>query len=117
MLQIHRVRGLYDRLEPDTKARASNVYESVLKSDRDDRLRAATTNTLAGCLKSHDDAFKQWRYNLAEARGFYPYPMICACVSLLTTVYPTRTFTVGSATSARIEVVGGGAKQTSQDDR
>ena len=114
-LKIHGLHKLYAKVGLEIQRRAAIVYEQMVGSDRDERLRTAATATLAGCLRNHDSSFKRWRYDVANAGRFYPFPMICACISMLTLVYPKQTFAVGSRTSPRIVVLDGRAMRKSPD--
>ena len=98
-LRTHDLHRLFCKLSSGTKTKTSNVYRTLMGKDRDSRLRVASIDTLAACLKNHDQSFKDWRYNIEEAGKFYPVPMSYASVALLTLVYPDKTFSVGSGTS------------------
>lgn len=98
-LRIHDLHRLFSKLSPTTKTKTSNVYRILIGADEDCRLRTASISTLTACLRNHDQSFKNWRYNIGQAGRFYPVPMAYASVSLLTFIYPERTFSVGSATS------------------
>ena len=111
-LKIHGLYKLYAKLGAKTHRQVSIVYESLVSSDRDEGLRVAAAATLKGCLRNHDNSFKRWRYDVGNAGRFYPFAMICACVSMSTLVYPTQNFSVGSLTSPRIEVLGGGGRMS-----
>ena len=106
-LMIHDLHKLFGKLSQPTKIKTSKVYRTLIGADADSRLRIASIDSLAACLKNHDRSFKNWRYNIGKAGKFYPIPMAYTCVSLLTFIYPSTSFSVGSATSTRSEVVGG----------
>lgn len=98
-LQTHDLHRLFSKLSPTTKTKTSNVYRILIRADEDCRLRIASISTLTACLRNHDQSFKDWRYNIGQAGTFYPVPMAYASISLLTFIYPEKTFSVGSATS------------------
>ena len=106
-LRIHNLHRLFRKLSPTTKTKTSNVYRILIGADKDSRLRISSIDTLTACLKNHDRSFKDWRYNIGQAGTFYPIPMFYASVSLLTFIYPDRTFSVGSATSPNFLVLDG----------
>ena len=106
-LRIHNLHRLFGKLSPTAKTKTSNVYRTLIDADKDSRLRTASIDSLTACLKNHDRSFKNWRYNIGQAGKFYPIPMTYACVSLLTFIYPHKSFSVGSASSTNSEVVGG----------
>lgn len=106
-LKIHNLHRLFCKLSPTTKKNTSNIYRILINADKDSRLRIASIDTLSACLKNHDRSFKDWRYNIEQAGTFYPVPMAYASVSLLTFIYPHKTFSVGSATSPDCLVLDG----------
>ena len=106
-LMIHSLHKLFGKLSPTARTKTSNVYRTLMDVDKDSRLRTASIDSLADCLKHHDRSFKNWRYNIGQAEKFYPVPMTYSCVSLLTFIYPSKSFSVGSASSTNSEVSGG----------
>ena len=111
--RTHDLSRLFGDLSHESRARATRVYKDLLAAEEDPRLHDAhAIRSLKVCLRNHDRSFQRWRYNLLQAGRFYVVPMAYACVALLTWLYPSNTFTTGSATSStllvregRIEVV------------
>ena len=104
----HDLSRLFKDLTHQTRTNAKRVYADIFGAERDPGLyEARSIQSLKACLRNHDRSFKRWRYNLLEAGRFYAVPMAYACVALLTWVYPSRTFTTGSATSSTLRVRGG----------
>ena len=106
-LWIHHLHKLFHKLSPETRNKASNVYQSLLKAERDIRVHIPPVNSLSACLKTHDDSFVEWRYSIGAATKFFPVPVAYACVSLLTLVYPDQKIVIGSSTSLETELAGG----------
>lgn len=106
-LRTHSVHKLYSNLSRATREKASKVYVSLIKAETDTRILGTATNSLSGCLKAHDRAFTNWRYNIVGAGRFYPIAMLYACVSLLTLLRPDQRFTVGSRSSPFSEILNG----------
>ena len=108
-LWTHDLHELFQKLSPETRNKASDVYQSLIKAERDLLVHTPPVNSLIACLKTHDDSFMEWRYNIGAATKFFPVLVSYACVSLLTFVYPAQTFVIGSSTSVEMEVMGGKA--------
>ena len=106
-LWTHNLYKLFRELPPETRVKASNIYQSIIKKENDIRAHAASVNNLIACLKTHDDSFMEWRYRIKMTTKFSPVLMSYACISLLTIIYPEVRFSVSSSTSSEMEVVGG----------
>ena len=106
-LQKHALYLLFTKLPSQTQSRVSSVYESFVRSEQDIRVRSTPISNLVSCLRTHDAAFINWRYNIGKAGSFYLAPMMYACVSLLTFVFPQERFVVGSGTLPDTVVMGG----------
>ena len=57
-LRIHNLHRLFGKLPLATKTKTSKVYRILMGADKDSRLRIASIDTLAACLKNHDRSFK-----------------------------------------------------------
>ena len=112
-LWTHDLYKLFIGLETKTRTKASNIYEAFVDAEGDVRVHKPPMDSLILCLKNHDDAFVNWRYNIGNAGKFYPVPMMYAAIALLTFVYPKKSFVLGCATSFETEVIGGKTKRVS----
>ena len=66
-LWTHDLYKLFIGLETKTRTKASNVYEAFVESEGDVRVHKPPMDSLILCLKNHDDAFVNWRYNIGNA--------------------------------------------------
>lgn len=82
--RIHNLHSLFCRLPQNFQARVVRVYEELVAAEKDKRVHVPPLNNLRTCLKHHDSAFKEWRYEIKDSSRFYPGPMIWVCASLLT---------------------------------
>ena len=102
----HNLHMLFSKLPPIARTKASSVYKSIIQMEQNSRVRNTPADSLESCLEAHDNAFYDWRYRTGYGK-FYPGPMMYACISLLTILFPNDEFTTGSGTSPAIKVKGG----------
>lgn len=105
--KIHNLHSLFSKLPQETQVKLNKVYEELLAAEQDQRALVPPLNALDTCLKHHDNAFKEWRYDIKDDSRFYPGPMMLACASLLTFLFPEKRLFVNSATSKVSEVLDG----------
>lgn len=106
-LQKHKLAYLFRRLPPERRGHVANVYNELMNTERDQRVQFPPVNDLVACLRHHDNAFTEWRYEIRDSSKFFPVQMMWVCVSLLTYLYPAQSFSVKSATSLGCVVIGG----------
>lgn len=105
--KIHNLYSLFNELPQDIQVMLAGVYGQLLAGEKDNRVHTPPINSLGGCLKHHDNAFKEWRYEVKGNSKFYPVLMTYVCASLLTFLFPKINIEVASSTSCKYEILDG----------
>ena len=120
--KIHNLYSLFNELPQDIQAKLAGVYGQLLAGEKDKRVHTPPINSLGGCLKHHDNAFKEWRYEVKGNSKFYPVLMTYVCASLLTNLtcmrhfinplqFPEKNVEIASSTSYIYEILDGDVKE------